>query len=619
MDVRAALASAQITRIAIVDDDLSTRITESDLRERHPEIAALLNDPMDPDLEAYRAVLAGKGRAAASVEDLVGLLAEEDVRVEAPRRIREAAEAVLIQRAENAEPVERVIKMLKSLGISEGNIHRYDTPAIDDGQFYDLIIVDYFLVNTSTESTLPFIKEMLDKHLEQEHALQVILMSSHDQRLIADFRDIRPKLGASSSRMRIMEKPRTDMHLIGWNAAILQLANDRRDVRRLERFITEAGTVLKEAGRSVSEGLWEVDLQAIDLLHELASKDHDDFSRYVEDALSRRLLSAVEADGGMRPSLQQLDEALGGNGTKSLLSPSGEVGDSRAAIHGLMHSMEWRAGAVMLPAFPAGGPVEEQAAWIKSNIRFGMVLQDQGGGDWLNITQACDLAQAEPEAFGSSSVLLIRGQQKLPPVEMKSDYYVSMSAIRATHENHVLTWNLRDLRAESIADFATTYADGWQVIGELRPDRAQDISVKFGSRTARVGLPVKLSAWRLGGQAILISRLKTAAADTLLEGIALSGHAIQRARAKKHELQLDWTSVDALLTEHETLGESFVSLLTGISLTPGGVQQSGGQVIFGYASGNACFTVGDATREFAKTIDNPQNAERLLVMLWGAS
>ncbi|MCR6701287.1 MAG: hypothetical protein NVV68_09115 [Dokdonella sp.] len=618
MNITAKLTEAQIVRVAIVDDDLSKRITSADLQIENPHAAAALNDRADPDRVAYVDLLRREGHNPDGLDDLAEPLAEEAIRNQAPARLRAAAEAVLAARTDRAEPVLRVIALLKELGITEANIHTYPTPRLPHDAIYDLMIVDYFLVDTMTDATLPFIREVLDTHHEEDLPLQVILMSSHETRLKHDFKSIRPELKISSSRMRIMEKPRTDTHLVAWRAALWQLASDRGDVVKLERFIEQTGTALTASATATASRLWELDLQAMDLLHELASKDNDDYVRYVEDAVSRRLLSSLELDGGMRPALQQLDEVLAAHRTANLLSPTAEIGDSRAAIHGLMHSMEWREGAPVLPAYPAGADSLEQACWLQRNIRFGMVLRDPQGGEWLNITQACDLAQAKEADFGSSTVLFVRGQHTLPSVTLDGNYYVSMSAMMAHSENHVLTWNLRDVRAESIQAFGVTYGTGWQVVGELRPDRAQDIAAQYGARMARVGLPVTLSAWRLVGCAVRAGNLAAAVETDALEGLALDGHAIQRPKAKTHELHLDLASVDALLTTHGgVLDAAVVALLTGMAIKPGSKQDVGGRAVCVYRAA-APSSVADARSGLEPLLQDTRNAEKILVLVWSA-
>lgn len=619
MDIAAKLTEAQIVRVAIVDDDLSARITSADLQAENAGAAALLNDRADPDREAYVALLTRLERDPAGMADLAEPLAETEIRDAAPARLRLAAEAVLAARAGRAAPVQRVIGLLHELGITDANISIFSTPTLPHDTYFDLMIVDYFLVDTKNDETYRLIEEMLLSHKEQERPLQVILMSYYEQRLRLDFETIRPKLSTSSARMRIMQKPPTDTHLVAWRAALWQLASDRGDVTRLERVIGETGTALLTAAKSTAKGLWELDLQAMDLLHELASKDNDDFVRYVEDAVSRRLLSALEADGGMRPSLQALDATLVEHRSQSLLSPTAEIGDSRAAIHGLMHSMEWREGVPVLPPYPAGDDPLEKSRWLRRHLRFGMVLRDPDGGEWLNITQACDLAQAKEADFTSSTVLFVRGLHTLPSVALDGGYYVSMSARMAQSENHVLTWNLRDVRAESIQAFAVGFGTGWQVIGELRPDKAQSIAEQFGARMSRVGLPKLMSPWRLAGTAIRVGDVAAGVADVAIEGLALAGHAIQRQKSKPHELHLDMAALDDLVTHHgAALDTGIVQLLTGVTLLPGKRVDVGVRAVCLYLAAPPTFAI--VAQELSERfLNDPRNADKILLVLWGAS
>lgn len=621
MDVAAKLVEAQIVRVAIIDDDLSMKISSVDLQLENAAVAALLNDRADPDRQAYLQLLNDTDPELARLADLAAPLADAAIRAAAPPRLRLAAEAVLTARADRAAPVRQVIALLQSLGIAPANIFLFDTPQLPPNEVFDLIIVDYFLVDTMIDATVPFIRQVLAAHEDQERPLQVILMSSHDEQLRRDFKTIRPDLNVSSSRMRIMEKPVTAAHLIAWQAALFQLASDRGSVALLERFVRDAGETLHRAADSTAKKLWELDLQAMDLLHELANKDHDDYARYVEDAVSRRLLSEAEIDGSARTSLRLLDEAFMANRTNKLLAPPSEIGDSRAAIHGLMHSMEWRDGPVALPAFPAGQPVLERAGWIRKQIRFGMVLHDPAGIPWLNITQACDLAQAKDEDIGASTMFFVRGQTNLPATAPGAEYYVPMSAMMAQSENHVLTWNLRDIRAESIESFSESYGHGWQVVGELRPDKAQSIAAQFGARMARVGLPVTLSAWRLSGLAMRAADLLAAAEDTAMAGLALAGQAVQRVGTSKHELHLDRASLDELLAHHgAALDAGLLPLVMGLSLKPGTLGELSNKPVVVYCAAAPQNGVdGRAALKNDVWLRGAANADRIVVLLWSAT
>ena len=51
----------------------------------------------------------------------------------------------------------------------------------------------------------------------------------------------------------------------------------------------------------------------------------------------------------MRASLHQLDGTFAAHRSKNVLAPAAEIGDSRAAIYSLMHSMVWRDGIAGMP------------------------------------------------------------------------------------------------------------------------------------------------------------------------------------------------------------------------------------------------------------------------------
>jgi hypothetical protein len=171
------------------------------------------------------------------------------------------------------------------------------------------------------------------------------------------------------------------------------------------------------------------------------------------------------------------------------------------------------------------------------------------------------------------------------------------------------------------SSFSTTFGQGWQVAGELRPDVAQSIAVQFGARIARVGLPVTLSAWHLIGRAVRAADLWGAAADAPMPGLALNGHAIKRAvESKKHELHLDRASLEELLDRHgPALDEGVLPLLTGLQLKPDAQTDRNGKPIVMYAAvplneaGHArtAFKGDDWLRAAA-------NAERIIVFLWCA-
>jgi hypothetical protein len=570
MDLTQSLADAGIARIAIVDDDLSERISTDDLLTVDRDLPAVLADPHDPDRTAYLALLTRLGREPDDLADLAESLSDPEVRAAAPERLRTAAERVLAVRHENAEPIRRIQRLLEAVGVLHENIDLYSTAQIPADRHYDLIVVDYFLVEGSQEHTLPFIASVLEVHGADRAPLQVILMSSHETELKAVFQELRPKLEVSSSRMRIMGKPATDDQLLQWKLALYQLAADRASVRTVEAFARAAARAAVQAGKDLAQSVWELDLQAMDLLNETAVADNDDYSRYVEECLSRQLLARLESIADMRAALIELGSVLGGNRATKTTSPSAEIGDSRAAISALMRSMEWRGGTVALGSpYPVAGDHAAKTQWVRSCLRFGMVLRAPDGGQWLNITQACDLAQARDDELTSTCLLLVGSHRHGATEEPDRTAIVSMTTAMGPGENDVLGWNLLWTYTPTVDEFGGKFANGWSVVGEMRVDQAQNVAVEYAARTARIGLPRPLTVWRLEGLAMRVSALRDAEGTDALAGTGLVGHA--RARASgADEIHIDRPSFDSLLRAYPgSLDDRAMRLYLGIQVKSG--------------------------------------------------
>lgn len=569
MDLKKSLLDAKVIKVAIVDDDLSESICMADLISIDGDIAALLGDPHDPDQETYIRILIDRGFNIEALHDIAEPLSEKSIREDAPARLKEAANKVLEFRHGNAAPVRRVQSLLLELGLLSENIDFYSVPAIPLDKYYDLVIVDYYLVQNSNQQTLPFIDSVITSHKDCTDPLQVILMSTHAAQLRAEFRDIRPLLKASSSRMRIMGKPQSDEDLIHWKTALYQLASDRPFIAAVENFVSETSKGLELAAQDQAKKLWELDLQAMDILHETATLDNDDFCRYVEECLSRHLLTALEKYTGIRNSLRALGDSLMEHRDTHVISPVAEIGDSRAAIRGLMRSMEWRGGASLdHSTYPSQLTPLDKAKWLKKNLRFGMVLRSNEGKEWLNLTQACDLAQAKDESLDTVSLLLVSGVRSRPLNQEKNQAMVYLSSTMSEADTETLGWNLRNIRTPTIQEFAEDFANGWTLVGELRLDQAQSIAATYSSRVSRVGLQRTLSSWYLQGTALLAETLSEADPATLVAGTSVSGHAM--SRGSSDELHIDQDSLSAIInTFPGSINDELLRAYMGIQLKPG--------------------------------------------------
>ncbi|PXV76611.1 hypothetical protein [Pantoea sp. PNA 03-3] len=580
MDLKKSLIDSKIIKVAIVDDDLSNDITMADLEIIDGDITGILGDPNDPDYQDYCELLTSFGYDIDKLSDLSQPLSNEELREQAPERLKSAAGRVLDFRDGNAEPVRRVKQLLLNAGVLEVNIDYYCSPVIPKGKIYDLLVVDYYLVNNSNKYTLPFIKEMISAHVDAPEPLQIILMSTHEAQLKAEFRDIRPILETSSSRMRIMSKPMTDDELIHWESALFQLSSDRQFVNAVESFVTETSKGFQLAAKEQAKKLWELDLQAMDILHETATFDNDDFCRYVEECLSRQLLTALEQYSGIRQSLDVLGNLLKDHRTTNVIAPVAEIGDSRAAIRMLMKSMEWRGGNSPNTAELAKyDDPKDRAKWVQKNLRFGMVLQSPDGKEWLNLTQACDLAQTKEEHLDAVSLLLISGSYVRPVGRENGQSLVFLNTSLSDVGSEVLCWNVRNVQTPSIFGFAQEFYNGWSITGELRLDQAQSIAALYSSRTLRVGLQRRLSSWCLDGCALFIKDLNSGAADTKITGTPLSGHAMNRG--KPDEVHIDRDSMILLQKNFPNcVSKISLKLYMGLQLKPGGKNKEEGILIY---------------------------------------
>ncbi|WP_444756767.1 hypothetical protein [Pseudomonas sp. A014] len=617
MDLKKSLHEAKVIKIAIIDDDLSQDISTADLLSIDGDIAALLGDPHDPDYEAYAGVLNKHGLDIETIPDPATPLSDKAICEEAPTRLSDAVRKVLEARYDSAAPVRRVHGLLEAVGVPAENIHFYSSPFIPEDRLYDLIIVDYYLVQNSNQQTLPFIDSAITAHKDCENPLQVILMSTHVTQLQSEFRTIRPLLKASSSRMRIMGKPMSDDDLIHWKTALFQLTSDRPFISAVENFVSETSKGLELAARDQANKLWELDLQAMDILHEAATLDNDDFCRYVEECISRHLLTALESYTGIRNSLLTLGDSLMEHRNTNVIAPVAEIGDSRAAIRGLMRSMEWRGGQGLdHTTYPVHSPALNKAQWLKKNLRFGMVLRSNDGREWLNLTQACDLAQAKEDAFDKVSLLLVSGVRSRPLSQEKNQAVVYLSSTATDTETETLGWNLRNIRTPTIQELAEDFVNGWTSVGELRLDQAQSIAATYSSRASRVGLQRRLSSWHLQGTAILAGTLSDADPAESLGGTPLTGHAMNRGSSD--ELHIDQASLSSVIEAFpDSINEELLRAYMGVQLKAGNKITS--ETLLVYCKDKPS-TMGDLKIfiNHEKWLTNGQNKAKIILAVWHA-
>ncbi|SUX69455.1 Uncharacterised protein [Citrobacter amalonaticus] len=150
-----------------------------------------------------------------------------------------------------------------------------------------------------------------------------------------------------------------------------------------------------------------------------------------------------------------------------------------------------------------------------------MVLKSPDDKRWLNLTQACDLAQTKEDNLNSVSLLLISGSYARPVGRENGQSLVYLNTSLSDAGSEVLCWDVRNVQTPSIFDFAQTFYNGWSITGELRLDQAQSIAALYSSRTLRVGLQKRLSSWCLDGKALFINKLNNSAPSDKIGGYGL--------------------------------------------------------------------------------------------------
>jgi len=488
--------------------------------------------------------------------------------------------------------------------------------ALEDDKRFDLVIVDYYLVNDATDQTVPFIERIVQNHAEQERPLQLILMSSHEEGLKQDFRELRPRVGVSSSRMRILAKPQNDAQLAAWKLTLEQLAMDRGHVSAIELFVGRAIGAIRRATDEQSKKLWELDLQAMKVLHETAKADNDDFSRYVEECLSRYLLTRLEEIHDLREALESLRDSFGRNGGSIRISAGAEIGDSRAVIREIMTSMVWRGGgSPIIPARPANPT--DAPRWVQQFLRFGMVVRDSNGRLWLNLTQACDLAQANPAELAELPLLLIGGHATNPTVQGKpGNATIRMTAPMMGAEPDLISWQLQRVSTPSVADFAAGFGKGWMVVGELRLDQAQSVVASYGAQVTRVGLQITVKSWGMRGVAMSAGALHGAIDGSAVTGFRVAANALMQD--KECEVHFELSTYNALQVHFPgEINDAALRLCTGVAVKPGKTSQGEPYLVH-------CEAAPTTVEELRALVNNKQwleraqNANKVIVAVWPA-
>lgn len=505
MDIKGFYKSAKISRVAIIDDDLSQKITLDDIEKYVGKAEAdVLRDVSDPDCASFISILQSKGIPCKSKEDRASALSIPEIRLISPDRIREAADMVLSRRQDMLYFYPVLREWIKTAGVLDRNVKVYSHP--DEFNFeadrFDLVFIDFLLLNDSEADTLRLIKKIKKCHEDQDFPVMFVLMSSHAEYLSEKYSGLRPELNMPASQIRVLEKPKNNniYNNISWVRTLSQVAQERFLIAPLTNFISKWVEMLEKASLSIGNGLWGLDAHGLDILNDTAKKDHIRLEEYFSEILSRRVLAEVEELAFPKIESQKLEESINKANENSPIFPGHEICDSRNVLKSLLsdvvsHREPWW---VSDEEFPIGS--KKKLAWIKSNLQFGIILFDSKSKRYfINLTQACDLAHISDSETAIQHLLLLPGDRGKEFDEKESTKECTVSSVRIGSEFLAIKWFLRRPYTPSILEFMKV-GKSFKIVGRLRQDQSQSIVAKYSSLSSRVALPALPQISRLLGR-----------------------------------------------------------------------------------------------------------------------
>lgn len=378
MSVTDLLAAAAITRVLMVDDDLREP-TLADVNESaqrgQSDVQSILGDPDHDATELLVDLLRKDGRPHTTLEDLFQGLAGDTIRAQCLADLSKPYNDAIERLQGFQEPLKKIqswIRVPEQIEVATWPRIR----ELEADEFYDLLIVDYYLVDNEATATRAFIKTMLERHKECPKPLLVILMSSNKDGVANDLSKIRDEIGASASRFRILVKPIAThgepepVVKERWLQSLVQLANERVLIKPIEDFIGAWENGLAKATETIVKRLYELDASAFAILSATAGADSMSIEEYMADVLAKRVSAETEEHAEVSTHTLALQEALkqSASAVGPTINQGVEIKDAQHAIRRLMsdvvwHRPQWHQPQVLLPdrinsqvdATPSGG------------------------------------------------------------------------------------------------------------------------------------------------------------------------------------------------------------------------------------------------------------------------
>ncbi len=351
MSVTDLLISAGVTRILMVDDDLRAGPSLAEVNACAPStqgnIEAILQDPDHDATERLVELLQDHDRPHATLVDLFQGLTDQAIRKQCPDDLSKPYDDALRALEGFKAPLLKIQSWIKGRGIEL-------TPwpeirELEEDQFYDLLLVDYYLTENESGPTRAFIKKMIRHHKDRDQPLLVILMSTNKDGVKNDLSLIRDEVGASASRFRMLVKP-SSAHVEPepvvkekWLQALTQLANERRLIQPIEEFIHAWEQGLMKATASIVQRLYELDASAFAILSATAKADSMSIEEYMADVLAKRVSAETEEHSEVSSHTIALQQALlaSASSVNPTINQGVEIKDAQHAIRRLMSDVVW--------------------------------------------------------------------------------------------------------------------------------------------------------------------------------------------------------------------------------------------------------------------------------------
>jgi hypothetical protein len=444
MSLEAQFKGAGIGRVLIVDDDLSQAVDLASLDE-HGNGVVISQVLADPDHEYTFALDEELERLGLPYENRIDRLAalrNPDVRALAHEVLRSAFERAISHRADLRAPLEKIKGWLT---VEDVELEEWsDVRDLPEADRYDLLVVDYFLMDNDPQATYRLIREFKQAHAERAHPLLVILMSSDIGAIRGHFEDIRDACEISASRFRILAKPvvanpdSDDDVKEKWLRALQQLAAERPLVVPIENFVDAWKKSLEAAARQMVRRLYDLDASAFALLSATASQDSMKIEEYLADALSRRVSAEAEEHGFPFAEIDSLQQALTDAHTTigPTIDQGVEVRHAQRAIRCLMSDVVWHRRPWWQPSSRPPRPLAALATEAALASVDGAPL-------------AAQEAQAEAAVEIAGDMPTINGENPVAE-RLAAPEVVAPAAPHPAHTEERLTWMKRHIRFGTI-------------------------------------------------------------------------------------------------------------------------------------------------------------------------